>query len=275
MLRIPIIVDIPRLRRFACLRYVAATLVVALIPLYAAAEIDRNWYIKTRFGSDSSSGVRFSDRDCSSETPAALYGCGTGGDGHPYRSAGNADEAPNVELGIGRQVSPRLRMEAMLGHHLQRTFRGHTNFLDPSQMQSVEADLSSLSLVFAVKVDFKTVVVPGNVRLVPHIGLGIGAIQTKISEMKMTFPRTSTTVPGGVRSDFAWSAATGVGIELTPRTILEFDLRYSDLGEVRTARGPGLVVWRDGSRPPLPLDLEPTRARLRSSGLGMSVRFKL
>ena len=37
-------------------------------------------------------------------------------------------------------------------------------------------------------------------------------------------------------------------------------------GEVRTDRGRGRVVWRDGSQAPRPLDLAPTKARFRGLG---------
>lgn len=248
---------------------------VVLFPLDVTAAIDENWYVKTRFSSDGSSKVIFTDRDCRSESPAALYGCGVGGDGLPYRSNGKIAFAPIVELGIGRQITSRLRVEVLVGRHLQRAFRGRTNFLDPKQMQTVYADLSALNLMLAVKADFSVLKMPSNVRVVPHVGLGIGAIHTKIGETNMTFPSKSTTVPGGSYSDFSWMVSTGVGIELTSRTVLELDVRYSDLGEVRTERGPGLVVWRDGSRTPLTLDLAPTLAKVSAYGLGLSLRFKL
>ena len=44
-------------------------------------------------------------------------------------------------------------------------------------------------------------------------------------------------------------------------------------GASRTGRGAGRVVWRDGSREPLPLDLAATRARLASHGLRLSLRY--
>ena len=65
----------------------------------------------------------------------------------------------------------------------------------------------------------------------------------------------------------------GVAAVLNARTTLELAWRYSDLGEVRTGRGAGRVVWRDGSREPLPLDLAATRATLSSHGLRLSVRY--
>ena len=35
----------------------------------------------------------------------------------------------------------------------------------------------------------------------------------------------------------------------------------------------GRVVWRDGSREPLPLELAPTRARLKGHGVRLSLRY--
>ena len=54
---------------------------------------------------------------------------------------------------------------------------------------------------------------------------------------------------------------------------LDFAWRYSDLGEVRTGQGEGRVIWRDGSRDPLQLNLAQTRARLRTHGIRLSVRY--
>ena len=89
----------------------------------------------------------------------------------------------------------------------------------------------------------------------------------------MTFPRTTTTVPGAGRTDVAWMVTAGLAAALRERTTLELAWRYTDLGEVRTGRGAGRVVWRDGSREPLPLDLAATRGRLKGHGLRLSLRF--
>ncbi len=47
----------------------------------------------------------------------------------------------------------------------------------------------------------------------------------------------------------------------------------TDLGKVRADRGPGRVVWRNGSREPRPLDLAPTEARLKGHGVRLSLRY--
>ena len=65
----------------------------------------------------------------------------------------------------------------------------------------------------------------------------------------------------------------GVAMAVGERAILDLAWRYTDLGKVRTKRGPGRVVWRDGSREPRPLDLAPTEARLKSYGVRLSLRY--
>ena len=48
---------------------------------------------------------------------------------------------------------------------------------------------------------------------------------------------------------------------------------HTDLGKVRTDRGPGRVVWRDGSREQRPLDHARTEARLKGHGVRLSLRY--
>lgn len=51
--------------------------------------------------------------------------------------------------------------------------------------------------------------------------------------------------------------------------------RYLDAGAVETERAQGRIVWRDGSREPLELDLAETSANLSSHGLRVSLRYGL
>ena len=88
----------------------------------------------------------------------------------------------------------------------------------------------------------------------------------------MTFPLTMTSVPAEMRVNPTWMVTAGFTVPPNERHGLDVAWRYSDLGEVRTGRGEGGVEWRDGSREPLPLDLAPTRARIRSHGLRGSLR---
>ena len=248
-------------------------LVVAGMPLTSVAADAGGFYVRAGAGLDRAAEAVFSDRDCSSVSPAALYGCGTGGDGAPYRSIGDFGTAGALEFGVGRVVAQSLRAEVRFDYRPRLAFQGRANFLDPASRQSVEADLSSLSALLAVHADLRTFVAPGLGQLVPFVGAGAGAVRTRIGETRMTFPRTTTTVPGGSRTDVAWMVTAGAAAALNGRTTLELAWRYTDLGEVGTDRGEGRVVWRDGSHDPLPLDLAETSARIRGHGLGLSMRF--
>ena len=67
--------------------------------------------------------------------------------------------------------------------------------------------------------------------------------------------------------------AVTVAVALSERMTLDLAWRYTDFGAVRTGRGRGFVVWRDGSREPLELDLAETRADLSSHGILASLRY--
>ena len=67
-------------------------------------------------------------------------------------------------------------------------------------------------------------------------------------------------------------ATPGIAVAPYDRAILDLAWRCTDLGGVRTPRGPGRVAWREASREPLPLDLAPTRARLAGRRVGLSPR---
>ena len=233
-----------------------------------------DYYLRGGIGLDRPGEAVFTDTDCSSTVPAALYGCGTGGDGASYRSAGKFGTVPAVELGLG-YATGAIRFEALVEYRPHFTFEGRANFLAPDRRQDVSAKLSSVSGMLAGFVDLAALGLPKPGPFAPFLGAGIGIAHTKIGKTAITFPATTTTVPGGSRTGLAWMATAGVAVALGERVTLDLAWRYSDLGEVRTPRGPGRVVWRDGSREPLPLDLAPTRARLRGHGVRLSFRYAL
>ena len=107
----------------------------------------------------------------------------------------------------------------------------------------------------------------------PFAGAGIGVAHTRIGKTTMTVPATTTTVPGGRWTEQAWMATAGLAAALDERVTLDLAWRYKDLSKIRTPRGPGRVVWRDGSREPLPLDLAATEARLEGHGIRLSLRY--
>ena len=258
--------------RVKCL-HLAATLVgiaATLVPVVGVAD---DVYLRAGIGFDRPAETRFMDKDCSSVSPAALYGCGTGGDGAALRSLGDFGTVAGVEFGVGHILTRATRVEVLVEYRPRFAFDGRANFLEPARQQSVSADLSSLSGMLAVYVDLPELGVPRLGRFSPFLGGGAGAVRVEIGETRMAFPRTTTIVPGARRVNLAWMLTAGVATSLYEDTTLELAWRYTDLGPVETGKGRGRVVWRDGSREPLPLDLAPTRAKLRSHGLHLSLRY--
>ena len=91
----------------------------------------------------------------------------------------------------------------------------------------------------------------------------------------MTFPKTTTIVPRASRNAVAWMLTAGFTVPLGEGTTLDLAWRYTDFGVVRTGRGGGRVVWRDGSRESRDLDLAATRARLAGHGLRVSPSLRV
>ena len=269
---------VPRLRRSASAggnprnAILAAVAVAVSMSMLTGTAGAGDFYLRGGFGLDRPAGTVFTDRDCSSSAPAALYGCGTGGDGAPYRSRGGFGTVPALELGLGYAAEPA-RVEILVEYRPRFGFDGRANFLAPERRQSVTVDLSSVSGMLAAYVDLAGLGLPKPGPFAPFVGAGVGAVRTRIGETRMTFPATTTIVPGASRTDLAWMVTAGVAAALDERVTLDLAWRYTDLGEVRTGRGAGRVVWRDGSREPLPLDLAPTRARLAGHGVRLSLRY--
>ena len=252
-----------------------AALIAASTIMFCEVADAGDVYLRAGLGLHRPAETTFTDRDCSSTAPAALYGCGLGGDGAPYRSRGNFGTAPLLEVGLGYTATPAIRIEAVAEYLPRLAFAGRANFLEPERQQSVAADISSLSGMLAGYVDLPGLGLPMLGPFAPFVGAGAGWVHTRIGEMQMTFPRTTTVVRGASRSGFGWMVTAGVSASIGERMTLDLAWRYADLGEVRTGEGGGRVVWRDGSREPLTLNLAGTRARLRSHGLKLSLRYGL
>lgn len=265
----------PRRRRGGSRRRIArsaALTAAAGMLLASGVAVAGEFYLRGGLGLDRPGETAFTDEDCATTAPAALYGCGTGGDGAPYRSAGTFGTVPALELGLG-YATGAARVEMLVEYRPDFAFEGRANFLAPERRQSVSADLSSVSGMLTGFVDLAGLGLPEPSPFAPFVGAGIGVVHTRIGKTTMTFPATTTTVPGGSRTGPAWMVTAGVAMPLDERTTLDLAWRYTDLGEVRTRRGPGRVIWRDGSREPLPLDLAPTRAKLAGHGVRLSLRY--
>ena len=214
--------------------------------LVSSAAVAGDYYLRGGIGLDRPGKANFTDVDCSTTAPAALYGCGTGGDGARLRSAGDFGTVPTVELGLG-YAKGAARFELLVEYRTRFEFEGRANFLAPGQRESVSAKLSSVSGMLAVFADLAALGAPKAGPFAPFVGAGIGIAHTRIGKTAMTFPATTTTVPGGDRTGLAWMATAGVAVELEERVTFDLAWRYTDLGEVRSnaaGSGPGGLARR-------------------------------
>lgn len=252
---------------------VVATICVLYVSLPALAG---DYYLRFGVALDQASDTVFTDRNCLNLYPYALYGCGTGGDGHPYRSDGGFESTPAFELGLGYSATSRFRAELVAERRRQSEFVGLANFLQPGEQQDVVASIESTLGLLVAHVDLTDRKSSRFGGITPFVGIGFGFVRNVCSDMRMDFPRTITTVPGDARTNFAGVLALGLSFALNQqRTMLDLTWRYMDLGEIRTARNVGQVAWRSGSRDPLLLDLDLTRGRLKSQGFKLSLRHTL
>ena len=232
-----------------------------------------DFYLRAGVGLDGSKETRFQDKSCSSTSPAALYGCGTGNDGAPTSTLGDFGTIAGFELGIGRAVAPVLRLEAVFQHHPGFSFKGQANFGQTASSQPVSADLSALSGMIAAYVGLPRLGPRKLGPFSPFVGGGAGVSRIDIGETRMEFPKTATIVPGGQQVGFAWMLTAGAGMSFTGKFTLDLAYRYTNSGTAETGRAAGRIVWHDGSREPVELGLAETRAGLSSHGLRVSLRY--
>ena len=250
-------------------------LLVVVFGAFLAAPTSGQMYVRGGALLDWGDDARFKDVDCSSEVPAALYGCGTGNDGAPLSSRGDFGTIAGLEFGLGYAIKPSLRLEAGIQYRPDFSFEGGANFtqLSPGDRRDVAAELSALSGMTAAYLDIGELLLFHYASIGPFIGIGGGLSRIEIGETRMDFPETSTIVPGGDRVSFTWMLTAGLSISLNPRLMLDVGWRYTDHGRIETARGEGRVVRREDGHVLAAFDLIETKGRLRSHGLNVSLRY--
>lgn len=240
----------------------------------SAAEVTKSathqtsFYLRAGMSYDLFSKTRFGDKNCTSKSPAALYGCGRGNNGTSLGTEGDFGRAAGVEVGLGFFATPKLRLETSLAYRPGFVFEGNANFVQTSADQSVSADLWSTSGMVAAYMDLTAY---GPFRL--FTGSGAGLHYVDISNFRMTFPRTETIVPDGRNVDFTVMLTAGLATSLTNKITLDLAWRYVDFGIVETGEAAGQVIWKDGSRKPLEIDFAETWAILRGQGFRVSLRY--
>ena len=265
----------PRQRRARWNRgALSATLLVAALPMLSGTAAADGVYLRAGVGLDRSTDARFTDADC---TTHALYGCDAGSDGAPYSAFGDFGSITGVEVGVGSQVAPALRIEGIVQSRPRATYRGRANFLAPDRRQSVSADVSVLSALAVAYADLAELGLRfGHLR--PFVGGGAGASRIALDETTMTFPSTMTLVPAGRQTSLAWMLAAGVAMPLVGGATLDLAWRYLASGHAVSGAGTGRVLFHDGSTHfrdgrPNEFPLGETGTRLASHGLQLSLRY--
>ena len=55
----------------------------------------------------------------------------------------------------------------------------------------------------------------------PFVGAGLGVARTRMERIRMTFPATTTIVPGASRTNLAWMVTAGVAAALPATPVLD------------------------------------------------------
>jgi opacity protein-like surface antigen len=242
-----------------------------LLPVDSTAS---GWYVRGALGYEYSLTSNFSDTDCASTNPPALFGCVNGSDGQPIGAYGDFGHFPLAELAVGRQFLPWLRADLAVSYRFNMDYEGNANFLSVGLSQPVFAKADSLTGMANVFIDINGFFKPGTLwRFQPYAGGGVGLAYNRIGEMTFLFPENPgahkiSATPSGDRKDFAFMLAVGTGFALTEKLILDVAWRYFDLGRVETSPGNMFMDIR-----PEGIAISSIESRLRSHGVTLGLRY--
>ena len=148
----------------------------------------------------------------------------------------------------------------------------YADFLGVAGRQPVSADAQSSSLMASFAYDLAD----PSLRVRPFVTAGAGMARNEIGRVTYAFPglgpEAVTIVQGGRETSFAWSAATGVVVDVTDALALDVALRYTDLGDVTTDAGEATIVRPNRT---LTLDIAGTHAPLVMLGVELALRGRL
>ncbi len=232
------------------------------------------WYLRGALGYEKSLTSDFSDTDCASTHPPALFGCVSGNDGQPIGAYGDFGRFPLAEIAVGRQVLPWLRADLAVAYRFNMNYEGNANFLSVGPHQPVSAKADSVSGLVNLFVDINGLLAGRKLwRLQPYVGGGVGLSYNRIGQMTFRFPENPgmhkvSITPSGDRTDFAFMLAFGTGILLTDHLSLDIAYRYFDLGRVGTSPG---NLYMDAI--PQGIAISDIEARLRTHGLAVGLRY--
>ena len=164
-----------------------------------------DYYLRGGVGLDRPGEAAFTDTDCASTVPAAFYGCGTGGDGAPYRSVGRFGTVPAVELGLG-YATGAIRFEVRWSN-TGRTTRSKAAPISwrRSGGRRYRRSCRRCRECWPASSTSPRSGCPSPARSRRSSGPASASAHTRIGKTTMTFPATTTIVPGGSR--------TGTGLD--------------------------------------------------------------
>lgn len=243
-----------------------------MLALVEAAEAE-DWYLRGSLGYEQSEDADFSDRNCASTRPPALFGCVKGDDGRPIGAYGDFGSYPVVELALGRRLLPWLRADLSLGYRFDADYDGNANFLSVGFNEPVSATLDSWTGMLNAFVDLAPLTSRDLGRFEPYLGVGLGAAYNQLGKMTYRFPENPyrhklSVTPDGERTSFAYRLALGTGIRLSEQLMLDLSAYYTDLGEVGTDSGLMLM-----NHVPAGIRIDETETKLRAYGLSVGVRY--
>jgi opacity protein-like surface antigen len=221
-------------------------------------------YVRFGLARESSGNAIVVDRDCASTEPPALFGCGVG-------ARGEFGDATGFELAAGAEGA-RARVELAVTERRGLRLRANANFTDAGDEQPVRADASSRAAMLIASID----VAPDTWLIRPFVSIGAGMARNELGTTTYDFPGLSsgalTIVPGGTNDAFAFTAAAGASVQVATGLYVDLAARYNDLGEFRSEAGESLIVRADRT---LRIPIDATRADLRTSGISLSIRWRL
>ena len=246
---------------------------VAVSPAAVLAESEeqaRGPYLRLGAGLQWPEPSALKDQRCSSTSPPALFGCGSGDDGRSLGAYGGFDQAPVVDAAIGYRWTSWLRTEALLHWSPQLNVSAQSNFLGAGSNQPVSASGNGLAGFGVLYVDG-----PSLATVRPFMGAGLGAARTSLSDVTYRFPAISsdavTVTSGGRSTSFAYLLTAGVSIPVSERLDLDLAYRWTDLGTVKTNAGSAKLVRPAGRSK---LAIAGTEIDLQTQAVVASLRFR-
>lgn len=238
----------------------------------ARATSQRAGYLRGALVAMQSTGADFADKDCSSTSPPALFGCGPGSDGRPLGAYGDFGEYLAMEIAAGRYVLPWLRVDLALNYRPNMNYSGTANFRGVTGPQPVSSTARSLSAMANVFFELAPILGISSDRWHPYVGTGIGVSYNRLKEVEYLFPEATThkisITPSGERVDPAFTFFCGLGVALSREWMIDVSVRYEDLGRVETDRG-GMYM----NHIPQDIEIDKTSAALRGFGVALGVRY--